>query len=236
MNQTKYFNPFIFVFLFLLQFNGFSASIKKKSISTDQFKSIWVGSGIDLYLSQGSEHKVSIECDNQIMDKIIVVVQNEVLTIKASETIRWAKRETPKVTVTCTTLKQIDATGGSDVFSLEPITYDTLTITANTGSDIYLTLRSKFLKVIANGGSDINLTGSAETLIASAYSGSDINASNLPVNICHIIVKGGSEAVVNVIDELYADASEDSDIGYIGKPETLQLNEVGSSDIYRGDH
>ncbi|MBN2165835.1 MAG: DUF2807 domain-containing protein [Marinilabiliaceae bacterium] len=111
------------------------------------------------------------------------------------------------------------------------ITLNSLSINYNNGSDVYLSTECKLLKINTTGGASISIAGNGNKLLINADRGSEINTENYISRICPIKANGGSS--VNVCNELYADAFNNSNIGYIGKPSILKLNTIGSSDIYR---
>jgi hypothetical protein len=221
----------IILILSLVNFDAFGQNKSQRSVG--DFEALWVSSGFDIYLNQDVSDKIYIECDDSIVNSITTTVQNGILTIKANKTIRWAVGKTPKIYISVNSLKLIDVNGGSDIFSMGTLQFDSLKITAHGGSDVYLTVKCQLLRLNANGGSDINITGNTYKLVALSNGGSDINAGNLITNICYVTATGGSEALINVNNELIADANRNSIIGYIGTPPIKQLTDDGSSDIYR---
>jgi hypothetical protein len=226
--------PLYIIFLLTISLVYFDLDGQSKTErSVGDFKALWVSSGFDIYLNQDENTKVYIECDDSIVNNITTTVQNGVLMIKAIKTIRWSVGKTPKIYLSVNSLKQIDVTGGSDIYSMVTLQFDSLKITAHGGSDVYLNVKCQSLRLNANGGSDINITGNTNKLVALSNGGSDINAGNLTTNICYVTATGGSEALINVTNELIADANRNSIIGYIGTPPIKQLTDDGSSDIYR---
>lgn len=204
-----------------------------KTFTIEPFNSIWIGSGFDLYLTQGSKNEISIECAQNNLDKITTIIENEKLTIRSNEAIFWKTGETPQISVTFKTLKKIIASGGSDIRSNNSLNIDSLIISSNSGSDLYLTVNCLYTKIHATGGSNINLTGHTKYIKAVVERGSDFHARNFISKICHVKINGGSNSLVNVSDELYISITGDSDIGYIGTPKLIIEKQTGGSDIYR---
>ncbi|MBN2165834.1 MAG: DUF2807 domain-containing protein [Marinilabiliaceae bacterium] len=62
---------------------------------------------MDLYLTQGKSNSLTIECDRELLNKIIAQTHEGHLFIKSNETIKWQKGKTPKVTVTFSNLKKL---------------------------------------------------------------------------------------------------------------------------------
>ena len=75
------------------------------------------------------------------------------------------------------------------------------------------------------------ITGKAKYFSASASSGSDIVARDFETEKCQVKASSGSDATVNVSDELIAKASSGADIRYYGNPRTKDTNESSGGDI-----
>ncbi len=197
------------------------------------FNGIDVSSGIDLYIRMGETEEVKIVADNDIIDKIITKVEGGVLKIyvKQNNWFNWSGNEKRKAYVTVKELKSIDASAGSDVKSENTLKGDDLKVSASSGSDLTLDLFCKNLKVDTSSGSDAKLSGKVKYLTASSSSGSDLDARNLESVICKVSVSSGSDATVNVSEELEASASSGGDIDYYGNPSVKNIDESSGGDV-----
>lgn len=198
-----------------------------------KFSAVEVGSGIDLYLKPGNSVELAVECDKSAIHRIVTEVDGKVLKISAMSNTRWSYDRSPRVFVTYDSLKAITTSGGSDVRGQGIIQCADFAIVANGGSDVYLNIECNNLRIEASGGSDVKVAGKANYLNAEAISGSDINAIELMATRCKITASGGSDALVNVLDDLVAHASGGSDIGYMGNPAIKEIVESGGSDVFR---
>lgn len=210
-----------------------SSAQERSTRETKPFHSIEVSSGIDLYLKQGDSASIEVLCEKEFIKRIETNINDSILTIKASQPMRWGFDKSPKVYVTFVTLKSLIATSGADVYGTGVYALQSMSLAAHSGADIYLTMEGDITKVNASGGSDIKLSGKTNLLKANISSGSDLNAADFKTNNCDITVSGGSDAIVNVSVSLFCDASGGSDIGYLGEPKLKELTESGGSDIYR---
>ncbi len=222
----------LLLFILLLSFSSVNGQ-EKETRTVDAFTNISVASGIDLYLRQGAEVNVEVECKKDDIHRLKTVVEGNTLKIymKGSGRWSWSKSTNPKVYVTFEELIGITASGGSDVYGQNSFLTQALKVNSSGGSDLYLDVTVTSLKLSSSGGSDIKIKGSAEQLVANASSGSDINAKELKAQKVKITSSGGSDAIVWAVKEIVADASGGSDITYYGEPEVKQLNESGAGDI-----
>lgn len=210
-----------------------SFSQEKETRTVGDFTRISVGSGIDLYLTQGDNIEVIVETTKDRIHKIKTEVDGNQLKIFTREKFNWGWDKAPKVYVTFKQLERITASGGADVYGKSVITAENLTITTSGGADAYLNVKTDRLKLSTSGGADIKIEGETQSLTAEASGGSDINAKELKAQTVKVSTSGGADASVWAEKEITANASGGSDIDYYGNPEIKNLNESGAGDISR---
>lgn len=210
-------------------------SDKTENRNVKNFSEIKVSTGIDLYITMGNTEEVKVVADDDIIDDLITEVKGDVLHIYMKRNNNWFNwgnmNETRKAYVTVKELTAVDASSGSDVKSENTLDGESITIDASSGSDVELDLVYKNIKLDTSSGSDAKISGKAKRLEASASSGSDIDAKALETSICYVSVSSGSDAVVNVTDELHADASSGGDVVYYGNPKTRDTDESSGGDV-----
>lgn len=207
---------------------------KTENRNVKNFNGIKVSTGIDLYITMGNSEEVKIVADDDIIDNIVTEVKDGTLHIylEKNNWFNWGRiNETRKAYVTVEQLKSIDASSGSDVRSENTLTGDDMDIEASSGSDVYLDLVYKNVSLKTSSGSDAKLTGKAKYFTASASSGSDIVARDFETEKCQVKASSGSDATVNVSDELIAKASSGADVRYYGNPRTKDTDESSGGDV-----
>jgi len=229
---------FIFTIITLTSLNLVAAngnSDKTETRQVSNFNGIKVSTGIDLYITMGTTEEVKIVADDEIIDDLITEVKDGTLRIYMKQSNNWfnwnSGNQTRKAYVTVKELESIDASSGSDVSSENTLTGEDLKVNASSGSDVAIDIYYKNVWVDTSSGSDAKLSGKVKTLYAEASSGSDIVAKNLESKICKVSVSSGSDATVNVADELYANASSGGDVGYYGNPQVKDINESSGGDV-----
>jgi hypothetical protein len=229
---------FIFTLISIISFNLMAASGNSDKTQTRQvsnFSGIKVSTGIDLYITMGTSEEVKIVADDDFIDKIITEVKGGKLHIYTKQSNNWfnwnSGTQTRKAYVTVKELESIEASSGSDVTSENTLKGEDLKVSASSGSDVSIDIYYKNVWVGTSSGSDAKLSGKVKTLNAEASSGSDIVAKNLESKICKVSVSSGSDASVNVTDELYANASSGGDVNYYGNPQVKDINESSGGDV-----
>jgi hypothetical protein len=236
--KTKKHVSFLFLFLFTgLCAVAFAGNWEKTEIrNLKNFDAVKVSSGIDMFLSMGTEESVRIVADDDDYDDVVAEVKGGTLHIYMKRTnwfnfLNWGTRTTPKAYVTVKELKSISASAGSDVKSENTLKGDILEVNVSSGSDVVLNLIYKEISLDASSGSDAKLGGKAKTLSARASSGSDIMARDLETVICHANASSGADIMVHATGEIHAKASSGADIRYYGNPGIKNINESSGGDV-----
>jgi len=176
---------------------------------------------------------VKIVADNDIIDELITDVKDGTLRIYMKKTnwFSWGFNKSRKAFVSVKELNRIVASSGSDVRSENTLKGENLEVKTSSGSDVVLDVIYKNFSLDSSSGSDAKVSGKVKTFEAEASSGSDIKAQNLESGICRVKASSGSDASVNVSDELYAKASSGADIRYYGNPTIKEIDESSGGDV-----
>ena len=236
MNFINVFKSSALTLSIIIACNNNLAAQSSKNVSVKNFNGITVSSGIDLYLTQAATETLTIKANEELIKNVIVVQSGTNVTIKYKDGISWGKlfkNQSIKVYVNYKNLKDLTASGGSDVFTQNTLKTDLLNLKASGGSDLKLTLTVKDLSLSISGGSDAELKGSGENMSASASGGSDIDAFGYVVNYAKVNVSGGSDANIYVNKGLEAGASGGSDVNYKGNASLKKTTSSKSGDISR---
>jgi Putative auto-transporter adhesin, head GIN domain len=203
------------------------------------FHGVHIASGVDLYLTQGSEEAVAISAsDPEVRDRIRTEVKDGILEIYIEDhTWHWNHwgNQHMKAYVSIRTIDLLHATGGSDVFFESPISSDKMKMQLSGGSDLHGKMKVGELTVTQSGGSDSYLTGSAGSLDLHTSGGSDFHGYDLVAETCHVEASGGSDAYVTVNKELSATATGGSDVHYRGNGVMRESHASGSGSISHRD-
>jgi hypothetical protein len=203
------------------------------------FQGIQISSGIDLYLSQGSEEAVAVSAaDLETRDRIITEVENGVLHIyMENHGFHWGDwtHRHLKAYVSCKVLDQLTASGGSDVYIQDAIHADRLKMHLSGGSDLRGKMTIGDLSITQSGGSDAFISGSAGTLYVHTSGGSDFHGYELSADNCQVEASGGSDAYLTVNKELTAHTSGGSDIHSKGNGVIRESSHSGGGGISHRD-
>jgi hypothetical protein len=197
------------------------------------FDAVVTSNGIDVNVTQGDRFRVEVVAPSASLASVLTELEDETLVIrldrKRSVGFGWFGSAT--VNVTMPIVHGLSASGGADLRSTDPLTGDSLVVSAAGGSDVSLEVVFDALEATASGGSDVRLTGKVGTLRTQASGGSDLDAHQLTANNAAIGSSGGSDTSITVLDSLTVTASGGSDVVYSGEPKSVSVNASGGSDI-----
>ncbi len=192
----------------------------------ENFTIVSASEGIDVFVTQGSEYKISVEADENIIDLIGTDVRDGRLKIHAIENIG---RATKNVYVTLPEISALESSSGADLIAQNVVESERIELDASSGADLQVELVAGEVSADCSSGADIRVSGKADMLYADASSGSDIKASDLVVKRCNADASSGADISVNVSESLVADASSGADIRYSGDPSVQTKKSVSGS-------
>ena len=198
---------------------------ESRGVSED-FTEILASEGIDVFVTQDSEFKISVEADENIIDLIGTDIRDGKLKIHAIENIG---RATKNVYVSLPRITALKSSSGADLVVQNVVESESIELDASSGSDLRVELNANEVSADASSGADIKVSGRADVLYADASSGSDIKARELIVKRCNADASSGADISVNVSESLVADASSGADITYSGEPSVQTKKSVSGS-------
>ena len=212
-------------------FNGVkgNGNVIKQERNVSDFTGIDVGGAFHIFLTQGSEVKVVVEADENLMDIIETEVHGNTLKISTSDDIRESKEM--NVYITFKSLDDMDFSGACKVESTGKLTFDELDLECSGASDVMLTFAAKELELDCSGASQVELLGSAREVNLDLSGASKLDALELEVEEMDADVSGASSGKVMVSSELSADVSGASSFRYKGEPKIGDVDVSGAASL-----
>ncbi len=198
---------------------------------TENFTEVRGSAGIDIYLTQGNENKITVEADENLQQYITTDVKNGKLYITTSENIGWSKAK--KVYVTFVEINTIEASSGSEIVANSVIKSENITLKCSSGAEMKVEIFSKNLTAQTSSGAELYISGKASSFSAKASSGSEIDAKNLLTINSVAEATSGAEISVNAKEKLDAKASSGANVNYYGSPTSINANKSSSGSVKR---
>lgn len=206
-------------------------NVVTKERNVENFTGVKVSTGIDLFLTQGSAEKLSVEADENLHEYILTEVRNGILNVYTDANIRDAERK--RVYVTMKEINSVETSSAGDVIGQTPVKSDKIQLSASSAGDIKLELYAKDIEVDISSSGDITLTGAGDLLNADLSSAGDLNGYDLKVKEADISVSSAGNADVTVTEKITARASSAGDINYKGDPKFVDAHSSSAGGIHK---
>jgi len=190
------------------------------------FDKIIGSGGLEIYLTEGSENKIIVEADENLLEIIETTISDGILTIQTKKNI--ISSEAKRVLITFKNLSVVKANSGATIIGKSIIRNKILTLESSSGANIDMEVFAKELFTETSSGANININGKATMLYAKTSSGSELNAKNLNTINSNIKAHSGSKIMVTTQNKLEATASSGGNIQYYGNPNSV-IKDDGSS-------
>jgi hypothetical protein len=179
--------------------------------SFTDFTAIDAENGFHVYVIPGSEYRITITTDDNVMERVTVSKSGKTLFIG----LKPGSYEdlTLRANITMPELEEADFSGGSHL----------------TGEGFNVTE----MTLILGGGSHATMAGSVADLTATADGGSHLKLKNFQIQDADITLRGGSWATISIEGTLDASLTGGSHLNYYGNPTMGDIQTSGGSHITR---
>lgn len=198
------------------------------------FTAVHVGTGINVYLSEGSEFEVIVEADENLQEVILTEKNGDVLEIKTDRVnIRSARSK--KVHVTLPHLTELRISSAGDCEGETLFHCDDLKLEISSAGDLTLEVEADRIDVDISSSGDARLAGSAEYLDVSLSSAGDLNAFDLVARKADVSVSSAGDASVHATEEISMEASSAGNIFYKGDAQVVRSRSSSAGEIIKRD-
>ncbi|QZT36394.1 DUF2807 domain-containing protein [Halosquirtibacter xylanolyticus] len=228
--------------------------IKDKELQIDPFTKISVEGPFTVNITQGTEQKVTITTEQNIIDRTNKVVVDGVWQIRLQE--GDYKNILPKINVTVPNLTSFVSLNEAKVFVSEwdcgdddlhleasagklsfdpPVVAKNINITISKGAEIFTPkVSTNAIDVASDNCRDLSITGSTTKLNITHTGNGGINTRALQADDVTVVITNGSKVNVTANKTLNATVNGYGRIGYYGDPViTKSINGTGELNHYK---
>lgn len=213
--------------------NG-NVTTENRSVGT--YDGVAVAGFFDVELVSGTEGKLSLKAEENLLEYIITEVKDNTLKIKTKKgyNLRPSFNKKVIITVPFKDINSVSLAGSGDVVSKATIKSDKFTTNLAGSGDITLDVDASSVKANVAGSGDVRLRGSANNFVVRVAGSGDIHAFDLKSQNVEASVSGSGDVRVNCSGDLKARVSGSGDITYKGNPNRSDTKVSGSGDISKG--
>ena len=201
--------------------------------STSDYDSLRLSGWMDFEIVEGTEGKITIEGESNLLDYIITEVEYNGLVIKIENGVNLSpsRNKTIKITIPIQSINEVALAGSGDVKSNTTITTDNFESKVSGSGNINLDVDANKVDVTVTGSGDITLTGNTKNLEVTVTGSGDFDGERLNADYTEAKVTGSGDIVVIANKEIEARVTGSGDIKYKGNPEKVNKKVTGSGDI-----
>lgn len=201
--------------------------------TTSDYNGIKCAGSMDYILVKGTEGKIKIEGEENLLKHIITEVKNNNLIVKVENNIslKTSINKTIKITIPFKDINEVSLAGSGDLWNEDTITTTNLDVSLAGSGDVVLDIETTSVEGSLAGSGDLTLKGSTDNLEASVAGSGDFHGFNLQSNNTEVSVAGSGDAQVVSNEYLKARVSGSGDIAYKGNPKKEDTKVNGSGSI-----
>jgi hypothetical protein len=208
-----------------------SGNVITEERKTGYFDAIKVSTGIDVYLTQGSQERITVEADDNLHEYIMTEVVGQTLKVYSEANIRRAERK--RVYVTMKDVRELTASSAGDIIGENLITTDKLYLSTSSAGDIEIRVKANKVECRLSSSGDMTLEGEADELEADLSSAGSLKAYDLIVKTADVSTSSAGDARITVTETLRARASSAGDIYYAGNPKEVDGHSSSAGGIHK---
>jgi outer membrane lipopolysaccharide assembly protein LptE/RlpB len=210
-----------------------SKNIISETRTVSTFSSVKVSTSIDVEVQQGTTKEVRVEADDNIIKLIETNVVDGELRINLKSNY-GTNNATMKVYVTSPVYSAFTSSSSSEIIGKGTIANtNKISLSANSSSNIELTLDAPTIELEASSSADITVSGKAKNVKAEASSSATIKATTLYAEMVNAEVSSSADVYVFASVYLTATANSSGDITYTGGATNVMKKESSSGSVIK---
>ncbi|WP_298902761.1 head GIN domain-containing protein [uncultured Psychroserpens sp.] len=201
--------------------------------STSDYDVVKCAGSFDYILVAGTEGKITLEGESNLLEYIVTEVKNGKLVIKTQKgkNLDPSRNKTIKITIPFKDLDKVSLSGSGDLWNEDKITSDNLEVSLSGSGDVVLDVQTKYVAGKVTGSGDLTLKGSTTDLKAGVTGSGDFHGFNLNATNTDVAVTGSGDAEVVCNGNFKARVTGSGDIEYRGNPTKEDTKVSGSGSI-----
>ncbi|MFD2565934.1 head GIN domain-containing protein [Pseudotenacibaculum haliotis] len=199
--------------------------------STGDYDGVSLGGFFDVILVRGTEGKIKIEGEENLMEYIVTEVSRGTLKVKVEKGINLKTTRRITVTVPVREIDHVSLGGSGNVRSEILLKAEDFKVSLGGSGNIELEVDATNVKSSIGGSGNIKLSGKADHMKGSIAGSGTIKAYELQVNSIKASIAGSGDIRVSVKDEIKATVAGSGSIYYKGNPPKIDTKSVGSGSV-----
>ncbi|WP_420574273.1 head GIN domain-containing protein [Kordia sp.] len=201
--------------------------------TTSDYDIVSVAGSFDVELVAGTEGKITLEGESNLLEYIETEVKSDKLKIKVKKgyNIRVSNNKKLLITVPFRDLSKVALAGSGDVYTKDTIKADEFKMALAGSGDVIIDIDANDLTMAVSGSGDMTARGTANSSSIKLAGSGDIHAYKLKSKSAEVSLAGSGDIRLYVEDNLKARVVGSGDITYKGNPSKEDTKVSGSGSI-----
>lgn len=201
--------------------------------TTSDYDGVSVSGFYNVELVEGTEGKLTLKGEDNILDNIETEVRGGTLRIKSIDNMNLvpSRNESVFITIPVDEIDKIRLSGSGNFVGKKTLKMNGLDIQVSGSRNIDLTLEADNVSVQTSGSSNIQLNGRTEEIKVQSSGSSNVKAFDLEADEATFELSGSSDVEITVNESLVSRVSGSGHIRYHGNPEKVDSNISGSGRV-----
>ncbi|MFC2125899.1 GIN domain-containing protein [Bacteroidota bacterium] len=202
-------------------------------VDLDAFHIINAIDEVDIYLSQGPDQKVSLRAQKNMIPKIELSVEEDILTITDKNLFNWLRTPgNPELHITMSDLKRIEMYDYVNIYAVDTLQVSYLRVYTYATGEVNLLLNANKVSLQSDFISVIDVKGKANSLSVKSINDGKILASELIANDINVNHSGSNIIEVFPLSSLTGTLNGTGDLVYFHEPQELDVKVESTGKVY----
>jgi len=208
-----------------------NGEVVSQTRQTSSYDKITLSGDFDVELVAGTEGRISIQAESNLMDWIETETNDNELKIhlKKGKHVKHDKKIV--VTVPVEQISEVSSEGSGDINGKLTLKATNFKVNLAGSGDINLSVEANQVKASVAGSGDIRLNGNASDLEVSVAGSGDINADELKAKNVKASIAGSGDIQVYSSESIKGNISGSGNIKYKGEANNVSKSIAGSGSV-----
>jgi hypothetical protein len=195
------------------------------------FNKVNVGGSFDVYLVDGTEGKLTLEGEENILKYIETEVKNGKLNVHFKQNTNIKTTKKLIVTIPFEKIESVALGGSGNVIAKKRIKADEVSFSLGGSGNIIASVDANTVKASIGGSGNIKLKGKGDNLKCSIGGSGNVKAYDLKTSSLKASIAGSGDVSATVNNRIKATIVGSGSIYYKGKPSDIDKTALGSGSV-----
>lgn len=239
MNKSLFFSSVLSLSLITINADAQKISGNGQTVSRERqvgsFDEIQSSGSFDIVVTDGSNHQVRVEAEENLQEYIIVETSGDKLNVRHKKGVNFRATKPVIIHITAPALEAIRLSGSGNVKSTNTLNgSESFELRSSGSGNMTVNVETSDMKAAISGSGNITLKGKTRELAGSIAGSGNIRARDLQSEVTSVKISGSGSAEVVATQKLDSKIAGSGDVKYWGNA-SVNTSIAGSGSVRKGD-